>query len=699
MRMRFGLGTAVAICLALSGAVATGAVYYVNDDSSVGDVYTTATGNDLNSGTAPNAPKRTLASVLTNAMSPGDIVYIDTGTYDPVTIPAAVVGVAGNRIVFQGSTNFAAGGTVFTSVSGEILVVNGRHLHLRDIRAVGGVVGIKLNASTTHCVFENMWGISNGSHAVWINAGSSNQFTRSVFSSLSSTAFTASGRDNSVEHCVAISGGGAGFNFSGTAASNLANSISVGRFGALAGEYTRATRNVFSMRDEFHTTYETLAEMQRINSNWFGNTVADPRFVNAAGFDFHLLSVNGYATNGNPAVTNISALHSPAIDFGWIGDAAWTNEPAPNGERVNVGLHGGTAEASKSRTNAWLFAMSFNDGGNLMQTGRLEWVGGNLGPAAEVNLQYSTNNGGAWLNIATGVAASAEQFVWVPAESSPATLWRVVSSTNSAVASTNAKPFSIRTATNTAFQFYVNDNSLANDVYCTAIGNNANLGISPAAPKRTLQGILEAYSLRGGDVVYVDTGTYATTNAATIGRFDSGVAGRPVRILGSPRGTTLSTGNSSVDVMVLDSASHLEIENLRLASGRYGLWGNGSANVTVRGVQFRGNQHGVYLTSGGHVFENCLAATNSLRGIWATGTGMNRWNSGTIWGNPIALHAASGSLSVSNSILGGGTTLFASQVVSGDHNLVWDINVGLTYATFSDFQNAGLGLGDRKSVV
>jgi len=87
---------------------------------------------------------------------------------------------------------------------------------------------------------------------------------------------------------------------------------------------------------------------------------------------------------------------------------SYTNEPPPNGGRVNAGLYGGTAEASKSRENDWLFAMTFNDGGSLIQTGRLEWVGGNLGAGATVNLEYSTNNGTGWSTITNVVAATNE---------------------------------------------------------------------------------------------------------------------------------------------------------------------------------------------------------------------------------------------------------------------------------------------------
>ena len=88
---------AVGVCLVLGGATpGKAATYYVDDDANTGDIYTapTITGNDINDGLTTNTPKRTLGSVLTNAMAPGDVIYIDTGTYAPVTIPATVIGAA-----------------------------------------------------------------------------------------------------------------------------------------------------------------------------------------------------------------------------------------------------------------------------------------------------------------------------------------------------------------------------------------------------------------------------------------------------------------------------------------------------------------------------------------------------------------------------------------------------------------------------
>ena len=64
------------------------------------------------------------------------------------------------------------------------------------------------------------------------------------------------------------------------------------------------------------------------------------------GFDAHLRSKAGYRTNDGTLVTGGTET-SPAIDVGNPA-AAYANEPSPNGECVNLGFYGNTANASYS---------------------------------------------------------------------------------------------------------------------------------------------------------------------------------------------------------------------------------------------------------------------------------------------------------------------------------------------------------------
>jgi hypothetical protein len=66
--------------------------FYVNDNSTTGDVYCTAVGNSANNGTTVNTPKITLAAAYSIA-SAGDYIYVDAGTYNDVGINVTKAGI------------------------------------------------------------------------------------------------------------------------------------------------------------------------------------------------------------------------------------------------------------------------------------------------------------------------------------------------------------------------------------------------------------------------------------------------------------------------------------------------------------------------------------------------------------------------------------------------------------------------------
>lgn len=59
--------------------------------------------------------------------------------------------------------------------------------------------------------------------------------------------------------------------------------------------------------------------------------------------------------------------------------------------------------------------------------------------------------------------------------------------------------------------YYVNDGSTSGDRWCTAVGNDANDGLTPATPKATLADMLDDYDLGADDTVRIDHGTYSWT--------------------------------------------------------------------------------------------------------------------------------------------------------------------------------------------
>jgi hypothetical protein len=98
--------------------------------------------------------------------------------------------------------------------------------------------------------------------------------------------------------------------------------------------------------------------------NWGpGNIDADPRFARLGSWqvkgDYHLKSQAG-RWDPNQNIWVYDANTSPCIDAGNPG-CPFGDEPAPNGNRINMGAYGGTAEASKSPANWRSIADLTND--------------------------------------------------------------------------------------------------------------------------------------------------------------------------------------------------------------------------------------------------------------------------------------------------------------------------------------------------
>ena len=75
-----------------------------------------------------------------------------------------------------------------------------------------------------------------------------------------------------------------------------------------------------------------------------GDIYVDPQFVSSTTRDYHLQSKAGHYSSGKWVADSTS---SPLIDAGY-SESSYSNEPSPNGGRINIGRYGNTAQASKS---------------------------------------------------------------------------------------------------------------------------------------------------------------------------------------------------------------------------------------------------------------------------------------------------------------------------------------------------------------
>lgn len=154
-----------------SKAAAQGNTYYVNDNSVVGDVYTSATGDNLNPGSA-GAPFATLAHAISVSVG-GDLIYVDAGTYaenitvnKPLDIRGPNYGISPNTgtrvaeaILVPASTNTSSGAVV-TITSGSVsfngFTVDGDNSTLASSGVgLGGALGTSIDAARTIFIGAN----------------------------------------------------------------------------------------------------------------------------------------------------------------------------------------------------------------------------------------------------------------------------------------------------------------------------------------------------------------------------------------------------------------------------------------------------------------------------------------------------------------------------------------------------------------
>ena len=149
----------------------------------------------------------------------------------------------------------------------------------------------------------------------------------------------------------------------------------------------------------------------------------------------------------------------------------------------------------------------------------------------------------------------------------------------------------------TGTAYFVNDTDNADDVYCTAIGNDSNDGLSPATPRLTVQTVIDDYVLGPGDVVYIDTGRWVQAGSEAFIASDQGSPLSPLYFTGSPNGTVFS-GNympaSSPRVLVY-RRSYINISSLILeASISHGIYLHQSTAIEIVASTIRENDWGVY---------------------------------------------------------------------------------------------------------
>ena len=205
--------------------------------------------------------------------------------------------------------------------------------------------------------------------------------------------------------------------------------------------------------------------------------------------------------------------------------------------------------------------------------------------------------------------------------------------------------FCLLTISSAAFgtKWYVNDNSLTGDIYCTAVGGAGNSGLTAALPKSTLGATITAAS--NGDTIFIDAGTWvgqthninksltiigAGTNKTFFLGNASGSGGG-----GNVRFATLAANNITIKnilfkwhapaaagarIFDIDNRTGIRIENVVIRNNRGiasslapSIYIHGTSSVTVNGLLFSCSGDGAVAGGAIKIQDNStLVMTNSL---------------------------------------------------------------------------------------
>ena len=226
------------------------------------------------------------------------------------------------------------------------------------------------------------------------------------------------------------------------------------------------------------------------------------------------------------------------------------------------------------------------------------------GFAGNVQLEVSNTGAAGPFQVLSGNELNDGIYNWlVDAGSFPASanyFLRIRSIDQPAIVDVSDGAFEVTIPTHTYYVNISGDTDFSDNEYTTAAGNSANTGLGPASPMATIGAVLTAYDLEPGDVIYVDTGSYAVTTNIFIGAGDSGV-----RIQGPTQ-----------------SGHKASLNRNSTASGNYVFSLSDATDVTLDSLEIFGGNEGVFVNLASHDFtiSNSIVRTNAAFGVHITST-------------------------------------------------------------------------------
>ncbi len=660
-------------------------VFYVNDGAATNDNWCTATGDDANTGLDEAHPKATVQAVLAEYdLEGGDVVRIDTGLYgltNNIEVTAVDGGESNAPVAFEASPygvtfnrgNTAGGSYAWSIAAGHVwlsTVGSSRYPALAQtwLKISGAAYGVyATGAGSRLCRVD---ACDNHLGGVWLSGSvvMENCLARGSGHPTEGAGVYISAGTPVVSNCTIAGNAAFGvrfYNAGGVLGNNIIAADAAGAYAIYRGSTGYAVSsdgNLLSVASGASAGYSggvraTLRDWQRATGQDANSLSRNPLFVDPAAGDFHVQSTAGSYHGG---AWTADAADSPAIDAG-LGDAG--AEPAPNFTpawgpdwgRRNLGAYGGTDQGSKTPTGRCVRIYSPLEGDNYLDlsapvTCRWAWAGGAWQGDDTVRLEYSTDGGGSWQAMGDGhaVAATNGWYGWDVAGAVTSPFYRVRITCNQDATATDQSPDNFRMGP--GLIFYVNDDSTADDEWCSAAGDDANAGIDPSGPKATVQAVLNAYDLEPGDTVRIDTGWYDLTGNLTVGLADGGTNGTPVVFQASPYGVVFNRNNMDsgcygwevaadyVRLTTVTSAKYPALPQawMEVVGAYYGVSVSGGYCQLSRVDAWFNYSAGFYLNGTGAGVENCLAR-NSTSGSSGAGiyvaSGYPAISNCTVWAN------------------------------------------------------------------
>ena len=249
--------------------------------------------------------------------------------------------------------------------------------------------------------------------------------------------------------------------------------------------------------------------------------------------------------------------------------------------------------------------------------------GNTTGEVVRIDLYQDTLAGPELIHTIAPATEDDGRFTWIAANSgidfgTVGLRVQVSMADNLTVMNRGTESFTVPENTDT---FYVNDRSLIDDQFTTAVGDNRNTGRLPDAPKPYPNNILRIYSLGPSDTLLVDSGDYkllyplVISNSLDDAGDDEGFTMTGTELLVA--GTTLRHANpyTHAAVVEMNDADLVTLNRLELQEGTIGLWvHNGSLGLEASEIVL------TYNTSDGMRVESG-ASVGAMDHIYATQNG------------------------------------------------------------------------------